>query len=59
MSLFLLLMSLLATKLMQNGAQCLYHLKQCEIASPSFCSHTPGVPCLFGNVFGRGLSTVR
>jgi len=34
MSSFLLLMSLLATQLMQNGSQCLYHLKQCEIASP-------------------------
>ena len=34
MSLFFLLMSLLASKMMQNGAECLYHLKQCEIASP-------------------------
>jgi hypothetical protein len=36
-----------APKLMQNGVQRLYHLKQCEIASPLFHSHTPCSPvCL-------------
>jgi hypothetical protein len=37
----LLLMLPSAPQLMQNGAQCLYHLKQCEIASPLAYSHTP------------------